>query len=66
MEKGAELLMKAVRDYLTKEAESVGVQQWTPHTKAKKQLIKRRFDEQNKILDEQNRMLERLTELMGK
>ena len=27
MEKGAELLMKAVRDYLTKEAESVGVQQ---------------------------------------
>lgn len=27
MEKGAELLMKAVRDYLTKEAESGGVQQ---------------------------------------
>ena len=30
------------------------------------QEINRRFDEQNKILEGQNRMLERLIELMGK
>ena len=37
-----------------------------PYQEKNNELINRRFDEQNKILGEQNRMLERLIELMEK
>lgn len=36
----------------------------TPYQYQKKQLISRRFDEQNKILEDQNVMLARLLELL--
>ena len=36
----------------------------TPYQGQNNDLINRRFDEQNKILEEQNRMLARLLELL--
>ena len=36
----------------------------TPYQDQNNDLINRRFDEQNKILEEQNRMLARLLELL--
>ena len=38
----------------------------TPYQDKNNDLINRRFDEKNKILEEQNRKLERLIELMEK
>ena len=37
-----------------------------PYQDQKNELINRRFDDQNKVLEEQNRMLERLIELLNK
>ena len=38
----------------------------TPYQDQNNELINRRFDEQNKNIEEENRMLERLIELMEK